>query len=293
MGQGAAPPVTLKREPCVRFSLLAHLIASGPRTSSWREELPRGVATVAGHLAVLLYVVLMLPAVTTTGSVPETVTYLDVAPPLAARSPRAVLPPQPPVVRQGLHIPAIEPEVSRPGMLAGFQELLTPGRVAGLPPVDVAQEAVSESDFKGRGVAGGVAGGEKPKEVPAPTDSTPQPVTATGRPYEAAVVQDLPVLLNRSELPVILRHLYPPLLRVAGMGGRVRAEFVVDATGRVDDGSVHVLDSPHPLFSSATRSALEQFRFRPGRVLAGGQTRPVAVLVVMTIEWTLTDGGSR
>ena len=292
MGQAIAPAATLKRTPCVRFSLLAHLIASGPRASSWREELPRGLAAAAAHLAVLLYFVFVLPPVLGTASAPETVTYLDVAPPPAPQSPRAVLPVRPPVVRQGLHIPAIQPEVSQPGKLAGFQELVAPNRLTGLPPVDVAQGAVSEADFKGRGVAGGVAGGERPKEIPPPTDSTPLPYE-TGRPYEAGVVQELPVLLNRAELPIILRDLYPPLLRVAGMGGRVRVEFVVDATGRVDGRTTHVLDSPHPQLSAATRAALEQFRFRPGRVQSGEQSRAVAVLVVMTIEWTLTDGGSR
>lgn len=250
------------------------------------------MATVALYLAAILYFVFVQPPVTTTESIPETVTYLDVPPPRAARSPRAVVASQPPVVRQGLRIPAVLPGIARAGMLAGFQELVPPGRLAGLPPVDLAQQTVSALDFKGRGVAGGVAGGEKPKEVPPPTDSTPQPI-AMGRPYEAGVVHELPVLLNRAELPAILQDLYPPLLRLAGMGGGVRVEFVVEATGRVNQESMRILESPHPLLSTATRSALERVRFRPGRVQAGAETRVVAVLVAMTIQWTLTDGGSR
>jgi TonB family protein len=276
----------------VRFSLLDHLIASGPKASSWREELPPGMATVAVYLAALLYFVFVQPPMTTTEPIPETVTYLDVPPPTAVRSPRAVVPIQPPVVRQGLRIPAVLPGVARAGMLAGFQELVPPGRLAGLPPVNLAQQTVSAMDFKGRGVAGGVAGGERPKEIPPPTDSTPQPV-AMGRPYEAGVVHELPLLLNRADLPAILRDLYPPLLRLAGMGGGVRVEFVVEATGRVNLESIRVLESPHPLLTTATRSALERVRFRPGRVQAGADTRVVAVLVAMTIQWTLNDGGSR
>jgi TonB family protein len=286
-----APAATLERVQGVRIRLFAHLFASGPRASSWREELPPGLATSAGHLAVLLAVIFMLPARPAAEAPPETVTYLDIPPPTVASSPRAVLPPRPPVVRQGLRIPAVLAQVAQPGKLAGFQELVAPARLAGIPPVDPAQEAVSALDFSGRGVAGGVAGGQKPEEVPPPTDSTP--LAPAGAAYTVASVGEPPVLLNRAELPAIMQTLYPPLLRVAGLGGRVRVEFVVDRNGRVDRRSVRTLESPHPLLSSATQTALEQFRFRPGSVSSGGETRLVPVLVAMTIEWTLRDGGSR
>ena len=276
--------------PSVRFSLFAHLFASGSRASSWREELPSGMATTAGHAALLLAVVFVLPARPTTES-PETVTYLDIPPPATAESPRAVLPPRPPVVRQGLRIPAVLPVVAQPGKLAGFQELRAPDRLAGLPSVDLAQEAVNARDFSGRGVVGGVAGGEKPEEVPPTTDSTP--LAPEGAAYTVASVGEPPVLQNRAELLAIMRNLYPPLLRVAGIGGRVRVEFVVDRTGRVVPSSIHTLASSHPMFTTATQNALEQFRFRPGRVVSGGDVRLVPVLVGMTIEWTLSNGGSR
>jgi periplasmic protein TonB len=293
MLDGGAPSATLEHERCVRIRLFGHLFASGPRASSWREEFPPGLATTAGHLAVLLGVVFMLPARPTAEGPPETVTYLDIPPPAAASSPRAVLPPRPPVVRQGLRIPAVLAQVAQPGKLAGFQELVAPVRVSGIPAVDPAQEAVNSVDFSGRGVAGGVAGGQKPEEVPPPTDSTPLAPEGSAYAYPAAAVGEPPVLLNRAELPAIMQSLYPPLLRVAGLSGRVRVEFVVDRAGRVDRRSVRTLESPHPLFSSATQTALEQFRFRPGSVSNGGEKRLVPVLVAMTIEWTLRDGGSR
>lgn len=276
--------------PVVRFSLFAHLFASGSRASTWREELRPGMATTAGHAALLLAVVFVLPARPATES-PGTVTYLDIPPPTAAESPRAVLPPRPPVVRQGLRIPAVLPVVAQPGKLAGFQELQAPVRLAGLPSVDQDQEAVNARDFSGRGAVGGVAGGEKPEEVPPPTDSTP--LAPEGAAYTVASVGEPPVLQNRAELPAIMRDLYPPLLRVAGMGGRVRVEFVVDRAGRVVPSSIHTLASSHPMLTTATQNALEQFRFRPGRVVSGGDVRLVPVLVAMTIEWTLSDGGSR
>ncbi len=274
----------------VRVSLFAHLFASGRRGSSWRDIVVPCMAPAGAHVALLLSFVLVLPARPMDDSVPQTVTYLDIAPPPTAESPRAALPPQPPVVRLGLRIPAVLPEVSQPGMLAGFQELLEPARVAGLPPVDMAQQAVSELDFKGRGVAGGVAGGVKPEEVAEPTDAPPFSTTAV---YEAAAVEELPELLNRAELPGILRDLHPSLLRQAGVGGAVSVEFVVTPAGRVDRRSVRVLHSPHPQLSAATRAALERFRFRPGRMVVTGVDYRVAVLVRMTIEWTVNSRGLR
>lgn len=289
MCQGDPPRATPQCAPCVRFSLFAHLFASGPRVSSWRKELIPGMAPAGAHVALLLCFLVFLPARPTADAAPETVTYLDIPPPPAAESPRALLPPRPPVVRQGLRIPAVLPEVAQPGMLAGFQELLEPARVAGLPPVDMAQQAVSELDFKGRGVAGGVAGGEKPEEVPPPTDSTPIPMAATV--YEAAAVEEPPELLNRAELPKILRDLHPPLLLQAGVGGAVTAEFVVTQAGLVDHGSVRIVSSPHPYLSAATQAALQRVRFRPARIVVGGESHVVAVLVRMTIQWTVNPGG--
>ena len=290
MPSGDAPTAKLERERCVRFSLLAHLIASGPKASSWRKELRPGLATAGGHLALVAAFLFVLPARPAPDSLSETVTYLDVPPPPAAESPRTMLPPPPPVVRQGLRIPAVLPEVAQPGMLAGFQELLAPERLAGLPPPDLGQQFVSELDFKGRGVAGGVAGGVKPEEVPAPTDSTPVAMTPW---YATAAVDEPPVLLNRAEIPRIVRDLYPAPLRQFHVGGDVRVEFVVDAAGGVDAASVRVLTSPHPLLASATHAALKAFRFRPARMTIGDEMRIVAVRVVMSIVWTVNEGGTR
>jgi periplasmic protein TonB len=61
---------------------------------------------------------------------------------------------------------------------------------------------------------------------------------------------------------------YPTMLQGAGVEGDVRAQFIVDTLGRVEQGSVRVLDSTHDLFAAAVRDALERARFKPAE--AGG-----------------------
>lgn len=291
MQPGDAGLATLECQRSVRVSLLANLFASGTRASSWHDELPYGLTSAAGHLGALLSVAFMLAGRPATAPASETATYLDIPPPPVAESPRAALPPRPPVVRQGLQIPAELPQVLQPGKLAGFQELLVPARMSGLPAVGAAEAPVNPLDFQGRGIAGGVAGGEKPKEIPPPTDSTPVPMEDGA--VDIKYASEPPVLLNRAELAPTLGDLYPPLLRAAGIEGTVKVEFVVATNGRVDPGSVRILSSTNPSLSNATRAALERFRFSPGRIFHGGEMKLVAVWTQMSIAWTLSVGGPR
>jgi TonB family protein len=57
--------------------------------------------------------------------------------------------------------------------------------------------------------------------------------------------------------------LYPPELLAQGAEGVVFAIFVVDTTGLVDSTSVRFLSSPHPMFTSSVRDALNQMHFKP------------------------------
>jgi TonB family protein len=57
--------------------------------------------------------------------------------------------------------------------------------------------------------------------------------------------------------------IYPEELRLKGVSGGVMAEFVVDTTGRVADGSLHIIGATHPLFAAAVREAAIEMHFRP------------------------------
>jgi protein TonB len=76
---------------------------------------------------------------------------------------------------------------------------------------------------------------------------------------------------------------YPSLLQSAGVEGDVRAQFVVDTLGRVENGSVRILDTTHPSFADAVRDALARARFVPAE--AGG--RKVRQLVEQPFSFKL------
>jgi TonB family protein len=59
---------------------------------------------------------------------------------------------------------------------------------------------------------------------------------------------------------------YPESLRSVNVQGEVMVQYIVDARGRVEPGSIKILSSPHKLFADAVRAALLEARFRPAKV---------------------------
>lgn len=59
---------------------------------------------------------------------------------------------------------------------------------------------------------------------------------------------------------------YPEALRSAGVEGSVAVEFIVGSNGRVERGSIRVLQSANPQFSAAVRNYLVDARYRPAKV---------------------------
>jgi TonB family protein len=69
-----------------------------------------------------------------------------------------------------------------------------------------------------------------------------------------------PAILDPQQ-PLELR--FPPALFAEGMRGLVVAEFVIDTAGHVEDETVGIVSSTHPLFTAAVRSALERATYIP------------------------------
>jgi TonB family protein len=59
---------------------------------------------------------------------------------------------------------------------------------------------------------------------------------------------------------------YPDALKSVNVQGEVIAQYVVDARGRVEPGSIKILSASHKLFGDAVRTALLEARFRPAKV---------------------------
>src|SRR5205823_4375738 len=107
--------------------------------------------------------------------------------------------------------------------LKGFQTVAVPAQIpTNIPPIDL-QQRFDPRDYSGSGVEGGRANGI---------------VVGGSEVYAEAIVEERPELLSAPP-PV-----YPPLLRQAGIQGRVVLRAIVDTTGRVEPTSVRIVKSP-------------------------------------------------
>ncbi|HTK54042.1 MAG TPA: TonB family protein [Gemmatimonadaceae bacterium] len=134
----------------------------------------------------------------------------------------------------------------------GFQVLTAPVEIPDvIPDIDLSKKVTDESDFSGKGVAGG---------------------TSKGVEGGKAVVQsDQPYFEFQVEKPVVpapgsISPRYPDMLRQAGVEGEVLAQFVVDTTGKAEPGSLKILKSSHDMFIQSVKNALPQMKFIPAEV---------------------------
>lgn len=156
----------------------------------------------------------------------------------------------------------------------GFQVVPPPISIPTmLPSIDLTRKVTNESDFSGKGVAGGtakgVAGGTG-KE-----GGTKEP-EHTG-PYMEFQVEKVVERIG-GEAPE-----YPSMLRESGVEGKVLAQFVVGENGRYQSGTLKILNSSNPAFTDAVKSALPGMRFSAAQI--GG--RKVAQLVQMPFEFDI------
>lgn len=59
---------------------------------------------------------------------------------------------------------------------------------------------------------------------------------------------------------------YPPILKAAGIEGRVVLQFVVDTTGAVEPESIKTIETSHGGFEASAREAILASRFTPARI---------------------------
>lgn len=104
------------------------------------------------------------------------------------------------------------------------------------------------------------------KDTETPRTSSPRAVdlerlAAAAAVYTADKVDEPARLLRPSPLAVT----YPPSLYASRVGGAVVAEFVVDSTGAIEDGTFAIVSSTDPLFSQAVIRALDGATYAPAR----------------------------
>jgi TonB family protein len=146
--------------------------------------------------------------------------------------------------------------------LKGFQTVTVPALILiAIPSVNL-QERFDPKDFTGVGVE----------------DSTVTSVApAPDQVWEPSALDDPPILLSSPPLD------YPPLLRQAGIAGRVVVLAVIDTTGRAEPASVRVIQGAHPGFDQPSKQWMLNALFRPAR--AGG--RRVRVRINRALDYTI------
>jgi len=168
-------------------------------------------------------------------------------------------PPKPKAPEPAKAAPAA-PQVEAPAPPKGFQVVQAPVNVPiSIPKVDLSAAVTSEDDFTGKGVAGGTS-----KGVAGGTGDADSKGTAAGlsnQPYFEFQVEEVASPSGGNPAPQ-----YPGSMRESGVTGRVVVQFVVGANGRVEPGSIKVLESTNPSFAAAVREVLPRHRFSPAKI---------------------------
>ncbi len=86
--------------------------------------------------------------------------------------------------------------------------------------------------------------------------------------YALAELESPPKLKSTAEAGRLISESYPEELKRRGVGGMVEVQFVVDASGKVEAGSVEVLDATHSQLGEAAKKVAARLSFQPGK--AGG-----------------------
>jgi TonB family protein len=138
-----------------------------------------------------------------------------------------------------------------------------------------------------------VAEGNMPVAAPS-AESVPMPsglLSEASAPYFEFQVERPATMLGAIPLR------YPPMLRTAQVEGRVLAQFVVRADGRVDPSTFEVLRAEHAAFAEAVRQALSSARYQPAEVGGRAVDQVVQQPFVFALERSSqvlrsTDGGT-
>ena len=236
----AAPPAPPAAPQ--QHAMFSTLVASKP---------PKEGGWAAGATSVLLHVglvALLLWATMAAGNEPEEeqITLIEI-PTAEEEAPPPPPPPPPPPMEE------TPPPMDDIDVPQGFQTLDPPTIIPpDIPPPSVGQD-FDASDYSGVGVEGGRADGNPDREV------TVEDIDAAPRmtPFTVA-----PVLRNTEEVRRALVRFYPPLLRDAGIGGRVLLWFLIDEEGNVVRTQVKETSGHQGLDDAAGRVA-ELMEFSP------------------------------
>lgn len=176
----------------------------------------------------------------------------------------APAPVQAPVV-----VPTEIPKVSVPLAPPGP----TPAELAAKAAAEAAERELAASRARAEAEAAAAAAAAKSR-----TESESAGEVSSNASYDEAEVDVAVRPLGGAPVPK-----YPERLRSAHVEGRVNVRFIVGTNGRVESGSIKILDSPDPAFSEEVRRVLLSTRYSAAQ--AGG--KKVRQIVEQTFTFKL------
>ena len=154
------------------------------------------------------------------------------------------------------------PVVEAPAPPKGFQIVQAPVEIpVSIPKIDLSAAVTNEADFSGKGVAGGSSKGVEGGTGDANSKGTAPGPTLSNQPYFEFQVEEAASPSGGNPSPE-----YPSAMRQSGVTGRVVVQFVVGANGRVEPGSIKILESTNSEFAAAVREVLPRHRFSPAKI---------------------------
>lgn len=154
------------------------------------------------------------------------------------------------------------PVVETPAPPKGFQIVQAPVEIpVSIPKIDLSAAVTNEADFSGKGVAGGSSKGVEGGTGDADSKGTAPGPTLSNQPYFEFQVEEAASPSGGNPPPE-----YPSAMRQSGVTGRVVVQFVVGANGRVEAGSIKILESTNSEFAAAVREVLPRHRFSPAKI---------------------------
>jgi protein TonB len=209
-------------------------------------------------LSVVFHVVLIFAAVKATQGAAEQVKKIVNTEAMAFLAPPPPPEPEPPPP-DAVHSPNPPPQ--------GFQTIQPPREIpTSIPPINLS-EKFNARDFSGKGIEGGIQKGVIGGTGP----------VITGESFTVDQVDD-PVQYIGGPLPT-----YPPVLRTAGIEGRVTLRFIVGSDGKVEEGTIQVLNSTNKAFEVPAIEAIKKSNFKPAKI----KGTPVRQLVEQVVRFTI------
>ena len=99
----------------------------------------------------------------------------------------------------------------------------------------------------------------------AATAATPRIAAAQGEVFGPDQLSTAPKLVSPAAAARLVARSFPEALRKSGTGGTVNLQFVISPSGKVEPGSVEVVDAPAPALAAAAKAVAEKMEFVPGK----------------------------